>query len=320
MRALALLGLSTALACGGSMPPSAVPRPVGEDLLALVPSGAELVVDLDLLQVRSWDETERLLQLLPPAAKARLDRLGPQWLGDLDALALASWRGTSGAATVLVLRGDLDDTKLPGLLEAEAVRSTLDGHTMYEASGEAVIRLAPRLVAVGSPVEVRRVLEVSRAESQGLRDARGDAALRDALQHAPSAKIGRPALLGAAIGGPLLNERLASAGFARSAPQWAAFAIALGDGVDAVVVLGLSTPAEATSLRTELDRSLRDLRTRPVVRLLHLEAAFDWVSVARDRQLRVAYRLPGEKLAAVLAQLDKGRRALDAMKAQPPAP
>ncbi len=279
-----------------------------------------MIVDLDLLQVRAWDQTERLVGLLPPMAKARLDRLGPRWLSEIDALALAAWRGANGTSSVLVLRGDLEDEKLGALLEAEATRSELDGHVMYEASGEAVVRISPRLIAVGAPVEVRRVVEVSRSEAQGFRDARGDAALREALGHAPSAKIGRPALRGAAIGGPLLTERIEAAGFSRSAPQWAAFAIAIGDGLDAVAVLGLSTPVEATSLRTELDRSLRDLRARPIVRLLHLEAAFDWVAVARERQLRVAYRLPGTRLEAVLEQMDRGKRSLEALKSKPAPP
>jgi len=285
-----------------------------------VPTGAELVLDLDVQQLRLWDATERLLALLPPAATARLALIGPHWLNEIDGLVVAAWRGPHGDESLALLRGDLDDEKLPALLDGEGERSELYGRALYTAGSQAILRLAPRVVALGSAVEVRRVADVVRGDLQGVREAKADKALREALARAPSAKTGRPALLGGAIGGPLLNERLDAIGGGGRKPAWAAIAIAVGDGVDVVLSLGLPTPADAVALRLELDRALRDLRARPLVRLLGLGDLFDIASRARERELRLAYRISGAQLDGFFLRMDKGRRALEAMKPAPAAP
>jgi hypothetical protein len=313
-------------ACGGSLPPSAVPRPLGEDLIALLPSGAEVVIDVDLMQLRTWDEIERVLGLLPPAGRARLERLGPKWMNELDGLALGMWRSESRTQNITILRGDLDDAHLPALLDGDAQRGDLDGHTVFQAGDEVALRIGKRLVAVGSAVDARRVLEIVRGDAQGLRDARTDRALRAALAKAPSARNGRPAVLGAAIAGPLVAERFEAAGLGPHGPQACSFALAVGDGIDAVLVLGFGAPSEAQDARNDLDRALRDLRARPIIRILGLQDAFDLVFVVRDRDLRIAYRVSGTRLGAFLDRLDRAKKAFDALHpptpptAQPPPP
>jgi hypothetical protein len=315
--ALALLGLS---ACGGSLPASAVARPIGEDLVALMPSGVELLVDVDLQQLRTWDEIERVLGLLPPAGRARLERLGPRWMNDLDALVWGAWRSESRTQSVLLLRGDLDDARVPALLDGDAQRGEIDGRTSFQSGEEVALRLGRRLLAVASPVDVRRVAEIMRGEAEGLRDARADRPLREALAKAPTGRTGRPAVIGAAIAGPLMSERFEAAGLAGRSPARAAFAVAVGDGVDAVVALSLASIPEATALRQDLDHALRDLRARPMIRMLGLQDAFDFVSVVRDRDLRVAYRLSGARLASFLDRLDRARKAVEGAPPTPPSP
>jgi hypothetical protein len=309
---MALLGL---WGCGGSLPASAVPRPIGEDLVALLPSGAELVVDVDLQQLRTWDEIDRVLALLPPAGRARLEQLGPHWMNDLDALALAAWRSENLTQSVLLLRGDLDDKRIPALLAGEAQRGEIDGRTSFQSGDEVALRLGRRLLVVASPVEVRRVAEIVRGEAEGVRDARADRPLRDALGKAPTARTGRAAVIGAAIAGPLMNERFEAAGLAGARPAKAAFAVAVGDGVDAVLVLSLPSVPEATALRQDLDHGLRDLRARPIIRMLGLQDAFDFVSAVRDRDLRIAYRIPGQRLARFLDRLDRAKQAVESRDA-----
>ncbi len=309
-----------ALGCGGTSTAVREARPLGEDLVALVPSGAELVLEVDVAQLRNWDETERILTLLPPVAQARLAKLGKHWINDIDAAAFAAWRGERGSESLLLVRGDLDDKHLAALLESEPTQTELAGRTLLEAGGEAVLRLGPRLSVWSSAVEVRRVAEVIRGDLEGIRDARADAPLREALAKAPSAKHGRPAVLGAGLGGPFLNERLEGAGISGRTPAWFAFALAVGDGLDAVLVLGQRSIDDARGLRDELDRNLRDLKQRPLVRLFHLEGAFDLVFAVREKELRVAYRLPGSRLDAFLARMDEGRRALESMKPAKPKP
>jgi hypothetical protein len=315
---LALAWLVALGACGGGLPASAVARPVGEDLVALLPAGCELVVDVDLLQLRNWDEMERVLGLLPPTGRARLDRLGPHWLNELDALALGMWRNDSRTQSVIVLRGDLDDTKMAALLDGDATPGQLEGRAMWKSANEVALRIGKRLIVVGDEVEARRVEEIVRGDAQGLRDTKSDRAIRDAIAKAPTARTGRPAVIGGLIGGPLLGDRYDAAGFKGRAPNAAAFAIAVGDGVDAVLILALGSPAEAASLRADFERSLRELRSRPIIRILGLQNAFDVASVVRGQDLRVAYRVAGDRLAGFLDRLDQAKKIYEANRAAPP--
>ena len=321
MRSLAIAVVLAFAGCGTSQAAVRADRPLGEDLVALVPSGAELIIDVDVQQLRTWDATERILAMLPPAAKERLERLGPHWLNDIDAAVVAAWHGDRGSESLLLLRGDLDDEHLAALLDPKASRTELAGRALFEANGQSVLRLASRLCVVGSPVDVRQVAEVIRGDLMGVRDARADQPLRDALARAPSAKHGRPAIVGAALGGTLLNERLESVNLGGRTPRWAAFAVAVGDGLDAVLILGQRSVDDATGLRDELDHTLRDLKQRPIVRILKLGAAFDLAFAVKDKELHIAYRLAGNSLDAFLARMDQGKQALETMRPQkgPPA-
>jgi len=217
----------------------------------------------------------------------------------------------------MVMRCELDDTKLPALLDGTVTRGDMNGHVMFQAGLEAAVRIGPRLVAVGSPVEIRRVTEVARGDEQGFREARGDRLLREALGKAPGARSGKPALIGAVVSGPLLSDRYEAAGLAGRGPASVAFALAVGDGIDAVLVLALGSPAEAVSLRGELDRALRDLKQRPIIRILGLEGALELAAVVRDHDLRIAYRLPGGRLSGYVDRLDHAKKALEAARAAP---
>ena len=304
--------------CGGTLPASAVPRPFGEDLVAIVPTGAELVLDVDVQQLRAWDAMSRVLGLMPPAAQARLARLGAHWENDIDGLVLASWRGERGTDSVLIMRGDIDDEHMAVFIDGTPRRTSLSGKTMYETATESVLRLSPRVIVVASPVDVRRVADVVKGDLPDVRVASADKLLRAALDRAPTAKSGRSAVIGAAIGGPLLAERMRGAGLPEHPPQWATFALAVGDGLDAVLGLGLATASDAQGLRENLDKALQDLRNRPLIRILHLEDVFDFALKVKDKELRIAYRVSSTQLDAFLGRMDAGKRALEKLKSPTP--
>jgi hypothetical protein len=306
-------------ACGGGLPADSVPRPIGEDLVALLPSGAEMVIDVDLVQLRTWDEIERVLGLLPAAGRARLERLGPRWMNEIDALALGAFSVEKARASVVILRGDLDDQHLPALLDGEVKKRDLNGRTLYFSGGEAALRIGRRLIANGDEIEVLRVAEVLGGDLQNVRDGRADAPLRAALARAPTGKAGRPAVIGAVTGGPLLEDRLVAAGIAGGTPRSASFAVAVGDGIDAVMVLGMDTEIEAAKLRDDFDHAVRDLRASSFVRLLGIGSALEMVVVAREKDVRIAYRVSGDRLARALDRFDSARKALSAAPVAPPA-
>ncbi len=127
--------------------------------------------------------------------------------------------------------------------------------TLHEGERSSVL-LTPRLFAMGSPAVVRRVVDLYRSESQSARTAPRDALLRAALDRVPTARTGRPALMG----GLVLDEPVRQA---LEAPkwmadlQWASIALAVGDGLDLELIAHAVGPAEAVTDDAKAGRSRR---------------------------------------------------------------
>src|SRR5438105_3640683 len=118
VRQIAALVLMVGCASGPGAQPSQV-RPIDEDQLALLPAGADAVVDLDLEQLRTWAPARRFFALLPRDAHEQLGKLGIDPWSDIDGIVLAlSGLGTDQPAATLLLRGDLDPEKLAAGLTA----------------------------------------------------------------------------------------------------------------------------------------------------------------------------------------------------------
>lgn len=133
--AVALAALLGVAGCGGSTTPApAAPTPevppravtAGDPVLAWLPAGAEIVIELDLARLRGNPVIGDLVTryLGDPALATATDGLDPALGGGLlagplahaDAVVLASYRvGTAAAATVSVLIGDdLGGDDVPG--------------------------------------------------------------------------------------------------------------------------------------------------------------------------------------------------------------
>ncbi len=278
-------------------------RPVGEDLLALLPSGADLIVDVDLEQVRSWPAARRLLDLLPDTERARWRDLGFDPTGGAESLviAIAGVGGDSPQATTVV-RGDLDEDKARERLPAPVAVVEYHGVNVVEGAGGAFARLAPRLHAFGSRVDVRRAIDLSR---EGGESVRGQTALMDAYVRAPTARIGRPAVIAAFVPTEIARDRLRREALPGGDPRWYAFSLAVGDGFDGVVVAGLGSDVEAAALVKSAKESVAKLRERPLVRVLGLRPLLDGVAVrAREAELRIAVRLPGRELERLITRFE----------------
>ena len=93
----AALALLFAAGCGTASqslatPTRATDRPVGEDMLALLPAGADAVVDIDVAQLDGWPTARRLLGLLPAEGRARLERLGDDPLAQVSGVGVAFYK------------------------------------------------------------------------------------------------------------------------------------------------------------------------------------------------------------------------------------
>jgi hypothetical protein len=315
------LGL-VAAGCGGTLHGNALPeRPVGEDLVALLPAGADGLVDVDVTQLGNWSDARRILLLLPPEGRERIARLGADPLADVEALALAVVKpGTPEAEATIVARGGLDFDKLrPTISGGNEVE--YHGARIFEGTAEAMARVTPTVLAFGSRVAVRRVLDVAHKEDEGLRSSAGDAALREAFGHAPTAKLGRPAIMAALVMTPPLRDELRRQDW-RSAAEldWIALSFAVGDGFDVGIVAGARSTADARDLADTLRLRKTTLESQKTVRLLGLGPYIEpFIVVAHESEVHMAYRLAEARVDALLTRLQQMQMVPQKATASAPA-
>jgi hypothetical protein len=305
VRPLAALAL-LALGCGGAQKPSRFARPIDEDLVALLPAGADLVIDVDAAQLRDWEPLNRVKAVLPDEAIARLGQLGVDSLGDVEAIALAASRlGLESPTSTVVVRGDLDLDKAARGLGETPIEVDYRGAALREVGDDSVARLTPRLFAFGARAEVRRVVDLVRGEGESVRTARGDAQLMTALGRCPTAKSGRPAIFLAAVFTGPLREQIRKEGLPGGEVDWVALSFAVGDGFDAGGVFGTRGEAEARALFTSAKRGLEELKQQRTVRLLGLRPFLDpIVIVGRDDEVHFAYRLSGARVEQAVRRFE----------------
>jgi hypothetical protein len=287
--------------CGAAPPPSRFVRPIDEDLIALVPAGADLLVDVDVEQLRGWTPFERIRHALPD--EPWLHGRGVTSLVDVDQVVFAGARlGLPTAASLVLVRGDLD---VEGAW-ADAALADYRGVRVRERGDDAAARIAPRLYAFGPPADVRRAIDLARGDGESVRVARGDGALMAAFARCPTAKSGRPALMAATALTDPLRERLQKEGLPGIGLEWLALSFAVGDGFDVGAIVGARGEAEARALHQAATDGLARLRRSNTVRALGLRPFLEAVQlVGRDNEEHLAYRLPGARVELMVSRLEK---------------
>jgi hypothetical protein len=301
---LAAALLLAAAGCGSSLPPSAMARPVGEDLVDLLPSGADALVDIDVAQLDGWPTTRHLLALLPPEGQAQLARLGDDPLAKLEAVAVGVYQaGGAAARATIVVRGTLDWEHIRGLVGGTP--GEYHGAPLSDGPDGAVARVAPTVLAFGTAAMVRRVLDVAHHEDESVRAAALDKPLRTALAHAPTAKLGRPAIMAALVLTDGVRGQLRAADWRSAADlDWLALSFAVGSGFDVGVVAGGRGAGEARTLAETMKKRAGEYKTQTTVRLLGLTPYIDpFIVVAKDAEVHVAYRLSEARVDQLVTRL-----------------
>jgi hypothetical protein len=316
MKAIATLACLALLGCGGAQTTgaNAPTRPIDEDPVALLPSGVDLLADVDVTQLRAWMPAKRLLALLPEDAQTRIHRLGFDPLADVDrVLVSVSGLGTREASSTMLLFGELDVDKLKTALgpPSEITRVEYRDTSIAEGPDASLARVSPRILVVGGRADVRRVLDLARGDGESVRTARSDRALAHAFNRCPTAKQGRPALMMGVVPPETLRAQLKKEQLPGHDIEWLAVSLAVGDGFDVGGVAGTGGPAEARSLVEVAHIRLADFTSRFVVRALGLKPFLDPIVVkARDDEADVhfAYRLPAPMVEKMLSRLEDVQR------------
>jgi hypothetical protein len=276
-------------------------RPIDEDQLAILPSGADAVLDVDMEQLRTWAPAHRFFSLIPADARANLEKMSINPWMDLDGIVLTiSGVGTPQQTTTMLLRGDLEADKI-------AMGAPLGDYRqlkLWETPERAIAKLSPRMIAMGTPAEVRKVIDLVRGQGESVRSADKD--LVAAFARAPSAKSGRPAVIGAAVPSEPMRQQLKADQLPGSEYEYLTFVLAVGDGFDFEIIGKTRALNEAASLTASARASLDQLRARPAVRLLGLLPYLqDIAIVQRQEEVRMVYRLAERSVDRMLARLEQ---------------
>ncbi|HEX4457759.1 MAG TPA: hypothetical protein VIA18_07300 [Polyangia bacterium] len=304
-RASLAVAVALVAGCAHEQPIVNLPdRAIGEDLVDLVPSGPDLLVDVDVTQLDSWPTARRLLDLLPAAGKQRLQRLGDDPLARIDAVVVGVYRaGAADAEAATIVRGKLDWDALRG----GAPEIDYHGATVVDrdAGEDSMARVTPRVLAFGSRAMVRRVLDVASRQDDSVRNGAVDKPLRDAFDRAPTAKLGRPALMLGLVATAPLREKLRAEKWGSAAElDWLALSFAVGDGFDVGIIGGAPGPAEANTLAELMQKRANELKSQVTMRLLGLVPYVDpFVVVAKQAEVHVAYRLVERRVDQLVTRL-----------------
>lgn len=306
----AWLIVALVLGCGPGTRGGPVIRPIGEDPIALLPSGADLVLDIDVEQLRDWPETRRILAFLPDPPRAFFLKA----LDDVDTLHVAiAGVGTPESRGTLLMRGRMDVERVRATFGGDSQETEYHGVTVVDGLKDSVARVMRDRVAVGEKVAVRRVVDLVRGEGESVRSL--DHKLTKALERAPTAKLGRPAVMAAVVPPDALREQMRKEQLPGADLEWLAVSLALGDGFDVGAVMGTHGPKEATDLVVASRLQLRDFAGRPTVRALGFKPFLDPIIIkAREGDVHLAYRVPGGMVDRMLDRLEsvlKPKRSID---------
>jgi hypothetical protein len=237
--------------------------------------------------------------------------------------------GPAAVETTVVMRGRFATDRLRDLVDGSATTvaaaatavNEVDYHgaTILESSTAAVACVTPTVIALGSRAAVRRVLDVAHQEDEGVRNAAGDRRLLAALARAPTAKLGRPAIMAALLPSESVRERLRAESWQVAAElEWVAFSFAVGDGFDVGIVAGARGAEEASRLADAAKARAAALRQQPTVRLLGLVPFIEpFIAVAKNDEVHVAYRLAERRVDDLVTRLEQMSRPRRAMRDPP---
>jgi hypothetical protein len=299
-----------ATGCASTTPPAVAlgTRPVEEDPLALLPGGADLILDIDVTQLKGWSPARRFLTLLPPATQERIAHLGFDPLDDVEQLwAAVTQLGTPEAHATLILKGALDPARVRAGLGAPGEVKDTDWHgtQLSEGPAGAFARLTPKLFVTGSATDVRRAIDLRAGDGDSVRTSSSDRLLRAAFVRAPTAKLGRPAVMAAVIPPPALREDLKKQQLPGSQFDWLAASLAVGDGFDVGAIASVKGPLEAQQLVGEANTRKAEFANSFTVRLLGLKPYIDPIQVkAKESEVHFGYWLAAPQVEALLSRLE----------------
>jgi hypothetical protein len=301
--------LVAACATSASPGPWAIPAATrtavdDDDLWALAPAEAELLVWADMAQLResAWTKAA-LAKTAPEERAARAASRGFDEVDDVDRLLYATVPPLREGASILVAQGRMDRERLSVAFRRQHPQSTASdyrGVGVLAEGEEALAFLTKRTVVSGPLVAVRATIDCGFGLARSAASESWLLALQTTLRESRGPSRRPPAMAAAVRVNPTMRAQLeAEMGEGGTLEQVGA-RLDLGRDLD-VALLGLvSTHQQALDLAARVSAALREQRNRPLVFILGLQPILDGVRfAARENRVEARLSIPEDQRAEI---------------------
>jgi hypothetical protein len=314
---------ATPAAPGLSAAPAAARTAVDDDdLWALAPAEAELLVWADMAQIResAWTKAA-LYKTAPEERAARAAARGLDEVDDVDRLLYATVPALREGASILVAQGRVDRERLSAAFRRQHPRMTVSdyrGVRVLAEDEEAIAFLTKRTVVSGPLVAVRATIDCGFGLARSVASESWLSALLAGLREGRGPSRRPPAVAAAVRLSSTMRAQLAAEMGEGGTLEQVGARLDLGRDLDVAMVGLVSTPQQALDLAARLSAALRDQRNRPIVFILGLQPILDGVRLAaRENRVEGTLRIPedqraeiADRMAMVAEQLARRRAGL----------
>jgi hypothetical protein len=290
--------------------------PDDDDLWAMVPAEADLVLFADLAKLRESPWTRESLAKVAPAdasAGSAFDQVRT-----MDQVVFAKLPSLRDGASVLVARGSVDrEAMSKGFRDAggNSERSSYRGAELLVRGEEALAFLGKRTVLSGLTLAVRAALDCNAGVARGIESESWLSQLRKELEPNSSAKnlvVSLYIHLQPATREALLREM----GEGGSLEEFGG-RIDLGADLDAKAIGVVGTEMQARDLAARLGERIRDVRGRPVVAAFGLGSVLDSLSlVAKGERVHASLHVSEAERAEISQRMSVVAETLAKMRSR----
>jgi hypothetical protein len=275
-----------------------------DDLWALAPAEAELLVWADMAQLResAWTKAA-LYRTAPEERTARTRSRGFDEVDDVDRLLYVTVPLLREGASILLAQGRLDRERLSEAFRREhprAATSDYRGAAVLAEGEEAIGFLTKRTVVSGLLVAVRASIDCGLGLARSAASESWLTALQNVLREGRGPSRRPPAVAAAVRLSPTMRAQIeADMGEGGTLEQVGA-RLDLGRDLDVAMAGLLSTHQRAMDLAARLSAALREQRNRPLILILGLQSILDGVRLgARENRVEGRLSIPEDQRAEI---------------------
>jgi hypothetical protein len=305
----------------GSAAVAALPRTAvdDDDLWALAPAEAELLVWADMAQLRESAWTKAALYKTAPEERAARSRArGFDEVDDVDRLLYVTVPLLREGASVLLAQGHMDRGRLGEAFQRQHPQTTTSdyrGATVLAEGEEAIAFLTKRTVVSGPLVAVRAAIDCGLGLARSAASESWLTALQTVLGEGRGPSRRLPAVAAAVRVSSTMRAQLEADMGEGGTLEQVGVRLDLGRDLDVAMVGTVSTHQQAMDLAARVSAALREQRNRPLILVLGLQSILDGVRLgARENRVEGKLSIPedqrteiADRMALVADQIARRR-------------